>query len=199
MGQLVHRYVAVDSAAVLKAVVAAMTPESRAKLRVIVVLWGGWQAMGPTALTRMPCPVLSFEQVLEQGSQLRPISHAAVGGALTAVAKNTWPTHPVQPGDLASVVYTSGTTGTPKGVMLTHRNLISQVQRLGAVTKPRPGDATLSLLPPWHAYERATAYFAYSCGRAGTFHVVLQSKHQLMTGQNLLMTKIMKTKTVWSM
>jgi long-subunit acyl-CoA synthetase (AMP-forming) len=153
----------VDSAAVFAAVSKRMTPEARANLCVVVVLWGD------TADTAAPepfhCPVLSFEQVLEQGAMLRPVSQDAAGDTIAAAtAANTCPAHPVQPGDLASVVYTSGTTGTPKGVMLTHHNLIGQVQRLGAVTKPKPGGRTLSLLPPWHAYERATAYFVYSCG-----------------------------------
>lgn len=188
----------VDSATVLRDVLASMTEASRCKLRVVVVLWGDVDrdadrdaepgaGAGTAPRAHAPCPVLSFEQVLELGAQLRPVSHKRAhlhnggeigggdgldgldggdggGGGFVSVAKNTWPTHPVQPGDLASVVYTSGTTGTPKGVMLTHRNLISQVQRLGAVTKPKPGDRTLSLLPPWHAYERAASYFAYSCG-----------------------------------
>lgn len=150
----------VDSAHVLKEVFARMTEEARAKLRVIVVLWGDSAGVA----TGMPCPVLSFDKCLEAGAQARPVTHKPVNGTHTSVAKNTWPAHPVQPGDLATVVYTSGTTGTPKGVMLTHRNLVYQIQRLGAVTQPEPGAKTLSLLPPWHAYERATAYFLFSRG-----------------------------------
>ena len=42
------------------------------------------------------------------------------------------------------------------------------VHTLGSVCTPIAGDRTLSLLPPWHAYERATAYYVFSCGAAST-------------------------------
>jgi long-chain acyl-CoA synthetase len=65
---------------------------------------------------------------------------------------------------LATLLYTSGTTGKPKGVMLTHGNLLHQVTSYPAVLVPNPGDIVLSILPTWHAYERSVEYFILSQG-----------------------------------
>jgi long-chain acyl-CoA synthetase len=63
----------------------------------------------------------------------------------------------VRPGpeDLASLIFTSGTTGTPKGVMLSHRNFASLVGKLDQVFDLGPGDALLSVLPLHHTFEFA--------------------------------------------
>ncbi|MEM9566918.1 MAG: AMP-binding protein [Cyanobacteria bacterium P01_E01_bin.34] len=66
--------------------------------------------------------------------------------------------------DLATLIYTSGTTGKPKGVMLTHGNLMHQVEALRQLMKLEEGDRVLSILPTWHAYERAGEYFVLSQG-----------------------------------
>jgi long-chain acyl-CoA synthetase len=79
-------------------------------------------------------------------------------------------TAPLQPvtqtrSTLATLMYTSGTSGTPKGVMLSHGNLVSQVTSAAEVVQPQPGDRVLSILPIWHCYERTFEYFvlAYGC------------------------------------
>ena len=51
-----------------------------------------------------------------------------------------------------------------QGVMLTHANLLYQLHNLKHFLQPQPKDASLSLLPPWHIYERSCGYFIYSCG-----------------------------------
>lgn len=63
------------------------------------------------------------------------------------------------PDDLACLVYTSGTTGKPKGVMLTHRNIMSDVQALLENVCPRGDDVWLSFLPLSHMFERTTSYY----------------------------------------
>jgi long-chain acyl-CoA synthetase len=62
---------------------------------------------------------------------------------------------PVQPSDLLVIMYTSGTTGNPKGVMLTHANLIAAAAGLSAETPFASDDVYLSYLPLAHIFEQA--------------------------------------------
>ncbi len=64
--------------------------------------------------------------------------------------------HPVprQPGDLASLLYTSGTTADPKGVMLTHANLLGEAEAVFAWAHIGPGDAVLGVLPLFHVLSQ---------------------------------------------
>ena len=66
---------------------------------------------------------------------------------------------PVTSSDLATIVYTSGTTGKPKGVMLSHRNILSNVQSGLAVYDVFPDDVFLSFLPLSHMFERTADYY----------------------------------------
>jgi long-chain acyl-CoA synthetase len=60
----------------------------------------------------------------------------------------------VKPGDLAVLIYTSGTTGPPKGVMLSHRNLVTNCIISSGILGNTPHDRALSFLPLCHIYER---------------------------------------------
>ncbi|MGB3636529.1 MAG: AMP-binding protein [Rivularia sp. (in: cyanobacteria)] len=68
------------------------------------------------------------------------------------------------PQKLATLMYTSGTTGKPKGVMLTHSNLIHQISTITAIIQPNVGDKTLSILPTWHCFGRVGEYYTLSQG-----------------------------------
>jgi len=58
---------------------------------------------------------------------------------------------PAKPDDVASILYTSGTTSDPKGVMLTQANLVGEIECVFAALKVGPGDAILGILPLFHA------------------------------------------------
>jgi len=65
----------------------------------------------------------------------------------------------VEPDDLATIVYTSGTTGEPKGVMLSHHNIVTNVREiLERVDIGEPGDLGLEFLPLCHMIERIAGY-----------------------------------------
>lgn len=64
-----------------------------------------------------------------------------------------------EPQDLAALVYTSGTTGKPKGVMLTHRAILANVTGVLQNICPEPEDVWLSFLPLSHTFERTTTYY----------------------------------------
>jgi long-chain acyl-CoA synthetase len=65
---------------------------------------------------------------------------------------------------LATLIYTSGTGGNPKGVMLTHGNLVHQLNAALDVYEVQPSKKVMSILPTWHSYERAFEYFIFSQG-----------------------------------
>lgn len=66
----------------------------------------------------------------------------------------------VKPSDLLTLIYTSGTTGRPKGVMLTHHNIVSNIKSIdrGQFFILRGNDRALSFLPLCHIYERTDIY-----------------------------------------
>ena len=90
--------------------------------------------------------VLNFEELMEIGAKhhLEPVQQKR--------------------DSLATLLYTSGTSGKPKGVMLTHGNLLHQVINLRAVVQPEVGDIVLSILPTWHVFERTAEYLLISQG-----------------------------------
>ncbi|MFN3757692.1 MAG: AMP-dependent synthetase/ligase [Algoriphagus aquaeductus] len=65
----------------------------------------------------------------------------------------------VRPEDLFTIIYTSGTTGKPKGVMLTHSNVLSNLISVSHIMSPPPGSSkVLSFLPLCHIYERTASF-----------------------------------------
>lgn len=66
--------------------------------------------------------------------------------------------------ELATLLYTSGTTGEPKGVMLNHRSFLFQMDRLEKILFLTPRDIFLAVLPVWHSFERAVEYVCLNFG-----------------------------------
>jgi len=63
--------------------------------------------------------------------------------------------------DIATIIFTSGTTGEPKGVMLCHRNFLCQLPSFNLIFEIKPGDIWLSVLAVWHVYEREIEYIIF--------------------------------------
>lgn len=64
-----------------------------------------------------------------------------------------------QPGDTAEIIYTSGTTGNPKGVMLSHANIVASAVSATAMVRPAQDWRMLSLLPLSHMFEQSVGLF----------------------------------------
>jgi long-chain acyl-CoA synthetase len=70
----------------------------------------------------------------------------------------------IDPDGLATLIYTSGTTGNPKGVMLSQKGWQTAIRNTIARVGMKETDRAVSLLPPWHAFERAIEYAVLSLG-----------------------------------
>ena len=93
--------------------------------------------------------VMPFEALLELGARYER-EHSGAWEPMVEIAR---------PDDLAILVYTSGTTGPPKGAMLSHRNILFQLGYADFIAEPRPGDQQLSFLPLSHIAERTFTVF----------------------------------------
>ena len=70
----------------------------------------------------------------------------------------------IGPEDLLTLIYTSGTTGMPKGVMLTHGNVMHNLKVIPTIIGMSEKDSWLSILPSWHIFERTAEYVALATG-----------------------------------
>ncbi len=92
--------------------------------------------------------------------------------------------------NIATILYTSGTTGKPKGVPLSHANLLHQMRSLACIANPSVGSAVLSVLPIWHAYERSAEYYFFSCACTQSYTTIKQLKHDLPRVRPVVMATV---------
>ena len=102
-----------------------------------------------------------------------------------AAAGEAPPPHDIQPQDLATLVYTSGTTGRPKGVMLSHNNIVSDVMGMSqACPQIDHRDRFLSFLPLSHTFERTVGYYiAVAIGAQTAYARSIQTLSEDMLSQ----------------
>lgn len=79
--------------------------------------------------------------------------------------------HHIGPKDLLTIVFTSGSTGIPKGVMLSHRNISSNMKAIDQAASFKASDAMVGILPFFHSFGyTATLWAAMSCNIRGIYH-----------------------------
>ncbi len=99
--------------------------------------------------------VIPYLRIVEKGKSFRKEHPEYVVGQ----------SQKIRPDDLLTIIYTSGTTGNPKGVMLTHNNLVSNIRASASCIPFNHEDTILSFLPLCHSYERMAGYYtAMFCG-----------------------------------
>nr|WP_303253571.1 long-chain fatty acid--CoA ligase [uncultured Sutterella sp.] len=129
--------------------------DSRAQVLVTNKLtrWKQIQAAGGD-LQDLTAVIITEDEVDDETGMVRGLSEWLAAGAHVVEL----PEGPKED-DLAGIVYTSGTTGRPKGVMLTHGNIVSNVKATLECVFPQVGDIFLSFLPLSHTFERTAGYY----------------------------------------
>uniref|UniRef100_A0A0E0F9H6 Long-chain-fatty-acid--CoA ligase n=1 Tax=Oryza meridionalis TaxID=40149 RepID=A0A0E0F9H6_9ORYZ len=118
----------------------------------LIVVIGGDNANMPSTPTATGVEIITYSRLLSQGKM------------------SSQSFRPPKPEDIATICYTSGTTGTPKGVVLSHGNLIANVAGSSLVIKFYPSDVYISYLPLAHIYERVNQVSVVHYGVAIGFY-----------------------------
>ena len=101
----------------------------------------------------------SYDEIIERGMAYRKEHPEAVERELEKGSDT----------EVATIIFTSGTTGEPKGVMLTHKNFAVQLDDLKTRVILHPGEKAIVVLPVWHSFERLCEYVILASA-AGTVY-----------------------------
>jgi long-chain acyl-CoA synthetase len=108
--------------------------------------------------------------------------------------ENSW--RAVKPDDALTIIYTSGTTGPPKGVTITHSNLLFQLAVIDRILEHTPGQRGVSYLPLAHVAERMTTHYT-GIRFAGTVYFVKEVAQVVETLQEARPHTFMAVPRVW--
>ncbi|WP_320668192.1 AMP-binding protein [Prochlorococcus sp. MIT 1307] len=122
--------------------------------------------------------VVSWEALVGAGIAMKEVH-------LKTVRKLDSATSPI-----ATILYTSGTTGKPKGVPLSHANLLHQIRSLACIANPPAGSPVLSVLPIWHSYERSAEYYFFSCACTQNYTTIKKLKQDLPRVRPVVMATV---------
>ena len=100
--------------------------------------------------------IFSYDEILSKGNNFRQNNPNKIEEIMLSGNED----------DSATIIFTSGTTGTPKGVELTHKNFLCQVEDISKRLPLKQGNKALCMLPVWHVYERELEYFLLYVGVA---------------------------------
>lgn len=111
-----------------------------------------WEEKGLQNLTEDQ--LLSWQHIMEQGNTKLAVNRPIISNLSESIDEE----------DTAILVYTSGTTGNPKGAMLTHKNLLWAAHTLGAIDDAnmlQPNEEIMSFLPLCHIFERTFSVYVH--------------------------------------
>ncbi|MGM0575742.1 MAG: AMP-dependent synthetase/ligase [Myxococcota bacterium] len=153
------RVAVVENSATARNLVAR--PEAAEHLEQVLIMHPDPQDAGPPGLK-----VGSLDHAIDRGR------------ADTPDARRAWEArrHAVRPDDIATIVYTSGTTGRPKGAQLTHTNLMHTARAMAALFPMSVADLSIVYLPLAHVLQRVSVYTSMFHGGRGVY---LETPEQL--------------------
>lgn len=174
-GRFTYRELMAASHAVATALLEGRTDLAEARVAYLVppsflwvaTQWGIWRAGGVAVPLAVSHPPPELEYAIVDSGALAVVAHPELAERVEPIARRTgtrllvWPAAPdhaagtlpsVATEGRAQIFYTSGTTGKPKGAVLTHANLAAQVQSLIAAWEWRPDDYILGVLPLHHVH-----------------------------------------------
>jgi acyl-[acyl-carrier-protein]-phospholipid O-acyltransferase/long-chain-fatty-acid--[acyl-carrier-protein] ligase len=146
-------------------------------------------------LQKMPRPDLAvrwlyLEDLLKNLGRIERFR--AIRAALLASPKQLAGGHEPQPEDIGAIIFSSGTTGIPKGVLLSHANLLSNVNAVQEVQPTRKQDSMCAILPLFHAFGYlALLWWPLLKGMRTAYH-----PNPLQTGRVIRMIKEEKLTTL---
>ena len=106
-----------------------------------------------------PVPIYSFQEVFNRGKKLLEDGDRRLDEITARIRED----------DLVTIIYTSGTTADPKGVMLIHSNFVHNVRVMPPVQYLNEHDRFLSILPSWHIFERTAEYLSLTLGASTAY------------------------------
>lgn len=113
------------------------------------------------------CLIAESNDVLEKILKItnHTFKHVFLIDELIEKSNETLPLSHIHPKTIATIIYTSGTNGMPKGVMLTHSNFAYQIQDISSsFSEISDSDVAISILPFAHVFQRTIMYFYLSQG-----------------------------------
>jgi acyl-[acyl-carrier-protein]-phospholipid O-acyltransferase / long-chain-fatty-acid--[acyl-carrier-protein] ligase len=113
-----------------------------------------------------------LEDLLERTSTISKLAVLTAARLLPAsILERRYLSRPADPNALATIIFSSGSTGMPKGVMLTHANLLANISGANALFHLAPGDVMLGVLPFFHSFGfTVTLWLPLLIGAAAAYH-----------------------------
>jgi acyl-[acyl-carrier-protein]-phospholipid O-acyltransferase/long-chain-fatty-acid--[acyl-carrier-protein] ligase len=96
--------------------------------------------------------MIYFEDCIQKSDKIKIIAYKIALRLLPGLIGNYWFAAPTQPDQTAAIIFSSGSEGRPKGVELTHSNILANIKQTATVCNMRESDVILGMLPLFHSF-----------------------------------------------